>query len=63
MKTYEFFNANLGRHLVDQSGDPWDAATPATTALGRLAVIQGPAEGHLPTAATCHEQPYDFSSV
>ena len=26
MNTYEFFNENFGRHLVDQTGDPWDAA-------------------------------------
>lgn len=26
MNTYEFFNENFGRHLVDQSGDPWEAA-------------------------------------
>jgi hypothetical protein len=26
MNTYEFFNENFGRHLVDQSGNPWEMA-------------------------------------
>jgi hypothetical protein len=37
MNTYEFFNENFGHHLVDQSGEPWDAAHRCLSASHKLA--------------------------
>ena len=37
MNVYEFFNAGLGRHLVDQSGEPHRAAQRALSSTHKLA--------------------------
>ncbi len=37
MNTYEFFNQNFSRHLVEQTGDPWDIAQRCLSASHPLA--------------------------
>jgi hypothetical protein len=36
VNTYEFFNRNLGKHLVSQEGSPWEATQRALSANHRL---------------------------